>query len=148
MEFFEFVKTVGKIVCIYTDEDIDSYRNFVILSGIDTIEELETKYPKTDFFVGVCWCVGGSSGASCWGGVSEAYFNDNPPEDITPLVVEILEKLGKDDISLRTYTKEILPLISSGSYQGNGDFYGNYSSYATLALNLRKLYNVLYQNQP
>lgn len=146
MEFFEFIKKINNIDCIYKNEDIGNYRSSVSIKDIETLEELEETYPNTDFFVGVYWSVGGSSGASCWGGVSEAYFNNNPAEDITPLVLEILEMLGKDDISLKTYTKEILPLISSESYQSNSDFYGNYSSYSALALNLRKLYNVLYQN--
>lgn len=83
------------------------------------------------------WHVGGSSGASCWGGTPEPYSTGTPEPEWDALN-EILDHFCPNITYLKF--RGIMAKVESGS-QGEGDYYGNETMYSIRALPLRTLYD-------
>lgn len=137
MEFREFVEEASTAVVLL--EDLDQQygstgKKYIASLSDDTLEKLF--FEKT-------WVSGGHTGMSCWGG--EGYSRDgDTPEDITPDVAKVLMAVGKADLGFVTYMATIQPLIKSSELSDSSDYYGNYTNYARLYVNLKELYDVLY----
>jgi hypothetical protein len=137
MEFREFVEKAFEVVTLYKDTQAVygtvSRKEFESLS--DT--ELESLlFERT-------WASGGHTGKSCWGGEGYSRSGDTP-EDITPDVAKVLLAVGKSDIGFVTYMATVHPLVKSTSLSDSSDYYGNYTNYARLYVNLKELYDVVY----
>lgn len=139
MEFREFVENVSDEVSLYSDtQALYGYISKDDLSLLSD-EELESVFFQRS------WISGGSTGKSCWGG--EAYSRDAAaPEDITPDMEKVLIAVGKENISFVMYMAKIQPLIKSTELSDSSDYYGNYTNYSRLYVNLKALYDVLYGN--
>ena len=68
--FEEFVKAVSEVENIYKSQDFSYDTVFRVGSLTANKKQRKTKEEGKlpELFVGVHWSVGGSSGASCWGG--------------------------------------------------------------------------------
>lgn len=137
MEFREFVEKASKEVSLFKDKN--ALYGFVSAKKLDLLddEELET------LFFHRSWVSGGQTGKSCWGGEGYSRSADTP-EDITPDVAKVMIAVGKSDFSFIEYMAKIQPLVKSTELSDNSDYYGNYSNYARLYVNLKELYDVLY----
>lgn len=137
MEFREFVERAAEEVSLLSDSQV--LYGFVSSKNLSSLtdEELESLIFERS------WISGGSTGKSCWGG--EAYSREaSSPEDITPDVAKVLVAVGKSDLSFVVYMATIQPLVHSTDLSDSSDYYGNYTNYARLYVNLKELYDVLY----
>lgn len=137
MDFREFLEKASGEVSLYSDtQALYGYVSKDDLS-LFSDDELES------VFFHRSWISGGSTGKSCWGGESYSR-NADAPEDITPDVEKVLIAVGKDDISFVVYMAKIQPLVKSTELSDKSDYYGNYTNYSRLYVNLKALYDVLY----
>lgn len=137
MEFREFVEKAFEEVSLFNDRNaIYGYISEKKLASLAD-EELETLFFQRS------WVSGGQTGKSCWGGEGYSRSADTP-EDITPDVAKVMIAVGKSDFSFIEYMAKIQPLVKSTELSDNSDYYGNYSNYARLYVNLKELYDVLY----
>lgn len=92
------------------------------------------------------WVSGGQTGGSCWGGEHYSRSAD-APEDITPDVAKVLMAVGKENISFVVYMAKIQPLVKTTELSDTSDYYGNYTTYSRVYMNLKELYDVLYSER-
>lgn len=137
MEFREFVEEASTAVVLLEDLNHQyglTGKKYIASLSDDDLEKLF--FEKT-------WVSGGHTGKSCWGG--DGYSRDgDTPEDITPDVAKVLMSVGKENIGFVFYMAKIQPLIKSFELSDSSDYYGNYTNYSRLYVNLKELYDVLY----
>lgn len=137
MEFREFVEKASEEVSLFKDKNV--LYGFVSANQLDSLDDEELE----NLIFQRSWVSGGQTGRSCWGGEGYSRSADTP-EDITPDVAKVMIAVGKSDISFIEYMAKIQPLVKSTELSDNSDYYGNYSNYARLYVNLKELYDVLY----
>lgn len=137
MEFREFLEKASEEVSLLSNSQVlYGYVSSDNLSSMSD-DDLESLIFERS------WVSGGSTGKSCWGG--EAYSRSaDAPEDITPDVAKVLMAVGKENISFVVYMAKIQPLVQSTDLSDNSDYYGNYTTYSRVYVNLKELYDVLY----
>lgn len=137
MEFREFLEKASEEVSLMSNSQVlYGYVSSDNLSSMSD-DDLESLIFERS------WVSGGSTGKSCWGG--EAYSRSaDAPEDITPDVAKVLMAVGKENISFVVYMAKIQPLVQSTDLSDNSDYYGNYTTYSRVYVNLKELYDVLY----
>lgn len=137
MEFREFLEKASEEVSLMSNSQVlYGYVSSDNLSSMSD-DDLESLIFERS------WVSGGSTGKSCWGG--EAYSRSaDAPEDITPDVSKVLMAVGKENISFVVYMAKIQPLVQSTDLSDNSDYYGNYTTYSRVYVNLKELYDVLY----
>lgn len=137
MEFREFLEKASEEVSLFSNSQVlYGYVSSDNLSSMSD-DDLESLIFERS------WVSGGSTGKSCWGG--EAYSRSaDAPEDITPDVAKVLMAVGKENISFVVYMAKIQPLVQSTDLSDNSDYYGNYTTYSRVYVNLKELYDVLY----
>jgi hypothetical protein len=137
MEFREFLEKASEEVSLLSNSQVlYGYVSSDNLSSMSD-DDLESLIFERS------WVSGGSTGKSCWGG--EAYSRSaDAPEDITPDVAKVLMAVGKENISFVVYMAKIQPLVQSTDLSDNSDYYGNYTTYSRVYMNLKELYDVLY----
>ncbi len=92
------------------------------------------------------WETGGCSGGNCWGGTAEPYSCDDPPKELD-ILDEILGKLCPS-IPFLVYKQLKNDLVKEDTNCSDcGDYYGNYTNYRTLEVDLKELYDYLIQNE-
>lgn len=137
MEFREFLEKAS--------EEVSLLSNSQVLYGYVPSDKLSSMSDDDleSLIFERSWISGGSTGKSCWGG--EAYSRSaDAPEDITPDVAKVLKAVGKEDISFVAYMADIQPLVQSTDLSDHSDYYGNYTTYSRVYVNLKALYDVLY----
>jgi hypothetical protein len=90
--------------------------------------------------VGLVIETGGASGGSCWGDEAEEYTTSETLPDINVLLTEIVNYFI-DNISHRDYLD--IARVIKYDYPGKGEYYGNYTSRASVYMNLVDLYKAL-----
>jgi len=137
MEFREFLEKASKEVSFSSSSQVlyghVPSKNLSSMSD----DELESLIFERS------WVSGGQTGKSCWGGEGYSRSADTP-EDITPDVAKVMVAVGKSNFSFIEYMAKIQPLVKSTELSDSSDYYGNYSNYARLYVNLKELYDVLY----
>lgn len=137
MDFKEFVREACSAVSLM----VDLNSQYSIVSHKDLESFSDEKLEK--LFFERTWVSGGHSGKSCWGG--DGYSRDaDTPEDITPDVAKVLMAVGKENLSFVQYMATVQPLVKSTELSGSSDYYGNYSNYSRVYVNVKELYDVLY----
>lgn len=85
------------------------------------------------------WTSGGMSGRGYWGGELEAVEGDPEPgwTELDDLLAKVAPKI--------TYLeyKKIDRMVTTGSYNDGGDYYGNYYTKSYKHIDLRELYDYL-----
>lgn len=137
MEFREFVEKAYEEVTLRSD--IQAVYQSVSRQDINGFSDAELE----PLFFERSWTSGGQTGGSCWGGEHYSRSAD-APENITPDVAKVLKAVGKENITFVDYTLNIDPLVKSTEFSDNSDYYGNYSTYSRVYMNLKDLYDVLY----
>jgi hypothetical protein len=140
MEFREFVEKAFEVVTLY--QDPQSVYGSVSRKEFDSLSDTELE----SLLFERSWVSGGYTGKSCWGGEGYARSGD-APEDITPDVAKVLLAVDKEDISFVMYMAKIQPLVTSTELSDNSDYYGNYTNYSRLYVNLKALYDVVYGDE-
>ncbi len=96
---------------------------------------------KNHYLVSNSWTTGGASGGNCWEGKAEAFYFGDEPENLTDLD-KGLEALFPA-MTIFQY-KKIEALIKEHTWSRN-EYYGNYTCKAVYYVDLKELYEMLYQ---
>lgn len=137
MEFREFLEKASEEVSLLSNSQV--LYGYVSSDNLSSMSDGDLE----SLIFERSWVSGGSTGKSCWGG--EAYSRSaDAPEDITPDVAKVLMAVGKENISFVVYMAKIQPLVQSTDLSDNSDYYGNYTTYSRVYMNLKELYDVLY----
>jgi hypothetical protein len=93
------------------------------------------------------WCTGGQSGGSCWGG--QHYAVSGEPEPEFQELDEILEAVCPHITFLqyKRVCQEVIVFEENAQGHGGSDYYGNYRTYSSKTVNLRKLYDTLVEKE-
>lgn len=137
MEFRAFVEKASEEVSLYRDRT--AMYGFVSPKQLASMDDSELE----SLFFHRSWVSGGQTGKICWGGEGYSRSADTP-EDITPDVAKVMIAVGKSNFSFIEYMAKVQPLVRSTELSDSSDYYGNYSNYARLYVNLKELYDVLY----
>lgn len=91
-------------------------------------------------YIAVAWKTAGAEGGSCWG--DEPYpISPEDPIDLVPLLTMFFED-EVPQVTFLQYTKLCRECFEEYSHE-EGGYYGNWYRYNGIALNVRKLYDML-----
>lgn len=99
-------------------------------------------FNSSDFYAGKSWCLGGASGGNCYGGTLVGYPGEEDPDpEMESRVFKIMVAFWPE----MTIT-ELSELRNDGFLNlvvdnGCGDYYGNFSSNASMYADFEKFYN-------
>lgn len=87
------------------------------------------------------WVTGGLTGGSCWG--TERYPRQADEEPEFESLNEVLSIVCPNITYLQA--QKVLSLIEKASYTSDGDYYGNSIEYSIKYINLKNLYDKLFE---
>ena len=118
-----------------TPKRMDVYTDYLYGYGYNG-----TDVKDRDNYIAVSWLVRGEGGGNCWGD-SPTPLGSERPVDLEPLLTMFLED-EVPEVSFLQYTK--LKRECFEEYErSEHEYYGNWSEYDGIALNIQKLYDSL-----
>ncbi len=135
MEFKEFVLSVEKKFSL-TFLDSRPYFSF-------SRKEIESMSDKelSNLVMQRNWFSRGMQGGNCYSNEADIAVEGSTQEDINPDLASVVELLAPD-ITVLKYFSKIQPLIKYTEVS-QFEYYGNYSVYTRVYVNLKELYDVL-----
>lgn len=92
------------------------------------------------------WSVGGMEGGNCWNDGACDPVSPQTPKTIEPIMDLIFEALCPD-IKFMTYRRLIRELECEVQSKTEYEYYGNYTEYHKISLNLQRLYDLMIENE-
>lgn len=120
------------------------YEEFVKIVE-ESVDGLDYNYDGDAFYIQEGFVIqkheeGGASGGNCYGDFAKRYHNSKDMEPFAPL--DAILRAAKPNITYLEY-KEVEALIVEDSVS-DYEYYGNYTEYTILKLDIEKLYNKLF----
>lgn len=110
-----------------------------------TYEEFKEKVDNLNISTKVEWCTGGVSGGSCWDSSNPSAYSSDETKPDNNALTEILEKLFPDISGIKVIKILKHPELYIRDTRTDYQYYGNRDDYETEELNLKVLYEILYE---
>lgn len=116
------------------------------IKTIESVKEFERIFTKafgySDFQASKYWSLGGSSGGDCYGNSTQAYPGDEDPDpELENRVFKIMTAFWPDmTITEFSELREEKGFLKLKVEDSGGDYYGNYSTSASVSADFKELY--------
>ncbi len=92
----------------------------------------------------VSWVTGGMGGGNCWGDSANYEVEAEPEPDLRD-IDQLLETVC-ENLTLVKYRKVMAAVVKWDSHT-DSEYYGNYTTYGSITVNYRDLYDQLVENR-